>query len=568
MSNLSEQYLVGVDFGTESGRAVVVRASDGRELGSAVTAYPHGVIDRSLPGGPALPPEWALQDPRDYLVVFQTAVPQALQAAGVPAGRVAGIGIDFTASTVLPVKADGTPLCDLPEFAQNPHAFVKLWKHHSAQGQADRINALAAARGEPWLARYGNLLSSEWMLAKALQTLEEAPEVYAAADRLIEAADWVVWQLCGQETRNACTLGYKAVYQDGVFPDRDYLSALNPDFAGVIDDKIRGPVRQLGELAGRLTRQAAAWTGLPEGIAVAAANVDAHVSVPAARVTGPGRMVMAMGTSTCHMVIGEHLADVPGMCGVVDGGIIPGLYGYEAGQSGVGDIFAWFVKHAVPAYEAEAAEAAGLSLHDHLTRQAARQEPGEHGLVALDWWNGNRSVLVNTHLSGLILGLTLNTRAADIYRALIEATAYGTREIIDAFEASGVPVRELIVAGGLKKNPLVMQIYADVTGRPLSLVGSDQGAALGSAMHAAVAAGLYEDIQSAAGAMGQLIENAYRPIPAHQATYERLYAEYATLHDYFGRGGNDVMFRLKALRDEARANHSAGERAGKESERA
>ena len=554
MSEAVEHYLVGVDYGTESGRAVIVRARDGLELASAVSPYPHGVIDRTLPTtGRVLPPEWALQDPLDYVHVLKTAVPQALKAAGIAPSQVAGLGIDFTACTILPVKRDGTPLSTLPEFSGNPHAFVKLWKHHAAQGQADRINALAEARSEPWLARYGGKLSSEWMLAKSLQILEEAPEVYAASDRFIEAADWIVWQLCGHETRNACTLGYKAVYQDGAFPTREYLSALNPAFGDVIEDKIRGPIRQLGERAGNLTAQASAWTGLPEGIAIAVANVDAHVSVPAARVTEPGRMVMAMGTSTCHMLIGDHLAEVPGMCGVVNGGIIPGLYGYEAGQSGVGDVFAWFVKHAVPAYELEAAQAAGKSLHEHLSEQAGGQEPGEHGLVALDWFNGNRSILVNTHLSGLILGLTLNTRPADIYRALIEATAYGTREIIEAFEQSGVPVRELIIAGGLKKNPLVMQIYADVTGRPLSLVGSEQGAALGSAMHAAVAAGLHANIQAAAQAMGKLEEHAYRPNPAHQETYDRLYAEYATLHDYFGREGNDVMRRLKELRNEVKA---------------
>ncbi len=309
----------------------------------------------------------------------------------------------------------------------------------------------------------------------------------------------------------------------------------------------------LGGRAGDLTAEAAAWMGLKPGIAVAVANVDAHVTVPAARVTEPGIMVMIMGTSICHMVLGETLQEVPGMCGVVDGGIIPGLYGYEAGQSGVGDIFAWFVDNAVPPEYHEAAQAQGMDLHAYLEAEAARQKPGEHGLLALDWWNGNRSVLVDVDLSGLLIGATLGTRAPDIYRALIEATAFGTRVIIEAFENSGVPIKELVAAGGLpEKNKLLMQIYSDVAGREFRIIGSAQGPALGSAMHAAVAAGAYPDIQAAAKAMGKLKDEVYRPIAEHQAVYDRLFAEYVTLHDYFGRGQNDVMKRLRKIRNQAR----------------
>jgi L-ribulokinase len=254
-----------------------------------------------------------------------------------------------------------------------------------------------------------------------------------------------------------------------------------------------------------------------------------------------------MGTSTCHLMLSNNLSEVPGMCGVVDGGIVPGLYGYEAGQSGVGDIFAWFVKHAVPPEYHEAARKRGIDLHDHLESEASRQEPGEHGLLALDWWNGNRSVLVDAELSGLLIGATLSTRAPDIYRALVEATAYGTRTIVESFEERGVPVDELIVAGGLTKNRMLMQIYADVTGRPLGIVGSDQGPALGSAMHAAVAAGVYPDIEAAAKKMGKLRPDAYKPVEEHRVTYDALYGEYQALHDYFGRGENDVMKHLKVI---------------------
>lgn len=542
-----ERYTVGVDFGTESGRAVVVRVSDGQELASAVSPYPDGAMDQSLPGGKVkLPEEWALQNPNDYIYVFKTAVPEALKKSGVDAADVIGIGVDFTACTILPTASDGTPLCNLPEFAQNPHAWVKLWKHHAAQPHADRINALARERREAWLPRYGEKISSEWFFAKTLQILEEAPEVYKAADRILEAADWVIWQLCGSETRNTCTAGYKAIYQDGHYPTKEYLAQLNPALADVVETRMKTDLAPLGGKAGELTAQAAAWTGLKPGIAVAVANVDAHVTVPAAGVVEPGRMVAIMGTSTCHMVMSEQLAEVPGMCGVVDGGIVPGLFGYEAGQSGVGDIFAWFVKNAVPA---EYFSQKNVSAHEALEAEAIKQKPGEHGLLALDWVNGNRSVLVDANLSGMIVGLTLGTRAPDIYRALIEATAYGTRVIVEAFRQHGVPVEEYVVAGGLQKNKMLMQIYADVLGMPLSVIDSEQGPALGSAMHAAVAAGAYPNIQAAAEKMGKVRKAVYTPIAENQKTYDQLHSEYLTLHDYFGRGTNNVMKRLKAIRD-------------------
>lgn len=554
MTMPTEKYAVGVDFGTESGRAVVVRVSDAKEMASAVHAYGDGVIDEKLPGSAVkLPPEWALQNPDDYIAVFQNAVPAAIKKSGVDPEDVIGIGIDFTACTMLPTLADGTPLCRLPEWRANPHAWVKLWKHHAAQPEADNINEVARQRGESWLPRYGGKISSEWFFSKALQILDEAPDVYRAADRLIEAADWVIWQLCGVETRNTCTAGYKAIYQDGIYPDKEYLAALHPDLADIVDTKMSRELAPLGGKAGGLTEEAAGWTGLKPGIAVAVANVDAHVTPPAAGITGTGVMVMIMGTSTCHMVIGDTLQEVPGMCGVVDGGIVPGLYGYEAGQSGVGDIFAWFVDNAVPPEYHEAARQAGLDLHAYLEREAAKQKPGEHGLLALDWWNGNRSVLVDVDLSGLLVGATLATRAPDIYRALIESTAYGTRVIIESFENNGVAINQLVAAGGLpEKNKLLMQIYADVTGREFRIIGSSQGPAVGSAMHAAVAAGAYPDIHAAAEKMGRLKDEVYRPIPENQAIYDKLYAEYVLLHDYFGRGENDVMKRLRAIRNEVR----------------
>ncbi len=550
------KYTIGIDYGTESGRALLVRVDDGTELATAVHIYGDGVLDHTLPDGTRLAKDWALQNPDDYLEVLKQAVPAVLKESGVSPAEVVGIGIDFTSCTMLPTLQDGTPLCFLPELKSEPHAWVKLWKHHAAQPQADKINALATERGEPWLARYGGKYSSEWFFAKSLQILDEAPEVYAKADRLIEAADWLVWQLTGVETRNACTAGYKAIYQDGSFPSREYFAALNPDFAEVVDTKLSRDLVPLGAKAGGLSEAAARWTGLNPGVAVAVANVDAHVTLPATGEVAPGTFVMIMGTSTCDVLVGEELHEPEGMCGVVEGGIIPGFYGYEAGQSGVGDIFAWFVDQNVPPEYVQKAEAAGKDVHRFLADEAAVQSPGEHGLLALDWFNGNRSVLVDADLSGLLIGMTLATRAPDIYRALLESTAYSKRIIIETFEGSGVPVTKIIAAGGLPaKNPLMMQIYADVCNRDIFVIGSEQGPALGSAMHAAVAAGVYADIGEAAQKMGRLSEVVYRPKSENVELYSQLYADYCYLHDLFGRctaqepGG--VMKRLRKLRSRA-----------------
>ncbi len=558
-----DSYVVGVDFGTLSGRAVVVRVSDGAEVGTAVCAYRHAVMDAKLSvSSEPLPPDWALQDPEDYRDVLREAVPAAVRAAGIDPARVIGIGTDFTACTVLPARRDGTPLCQVPGLEGRPHAYPKLWKHHAAQPQADRINALAHEWGEPWIGRYGGKISSEWQFAKALQLLEEDPDVYRQADRWIEAADWIIWQLCGTETRNTCTAGYKGIYQDGRYPSADFLGALNPAFASFAEDKLAHPVSPLGARAGGLTAEAAGWTGLPEGIAVAVGNVDAHVTPPAANAIAPGQMVAIMGTSTCHVMNSATLAEVPGMCGVVDGGIVAGEYGYEAGQSGVGDIFAWFLDHAVPADYRDEAQRRGVSLFELLSAEAASQPAGAHGLIALDWLNGNRSVLVDVQLSGAIVGLTLATRPPDIYRALVESTAFGTRVIIDAFSSSGVEVTEFVVAGGLLKDPFVMQVYADVLRRPLSVISSGQGPALGSAIHAAVAAGAYPNVPAAAEVMGSKQAAVYTPDPASADVYDELYAEYVRLHDYFGRGPNEVMHRLRALRDRVLATEPGASEPG------
>jgi L-ribulokinase len=551
------KFAIGVDFGTESGRAVLVNVSTGEEIATAVHRYANSVIDERLPeSNVRLEPDWALQDPNDYIEVFKRTIPAVIAESGVSPDDVIGIGVDFTACTMLPVKADGTPLCFLPQWRANPSAWIKLWKHHAAQPEANRLNEIAREKGFSFLDRYGGKISSEWFVPKAWQTLNEAPEVYAAADRFIEAADWVIWQLTGVETRNSCTAGYKAIWskREG-FPGNDFFKALDPRLEHFVDEKMTRTITPIGEKAGELTAEAARWTGLKPGTAVAVANVDAHVSVPAATVTETGRMVIIMGTSNCHMVLADQEKIVPGMCGFVEDGIIPGFFGYEAGQSCVGDHFAWFVENCVPASYQEEAARQGIDIHTLLERKAALFKPGESGLLALDWWNGNRSVLVDVDLTGMMLGMTLLSKPEEMYRALIEATAYGTRVIVDSFNAHGIAVKEIIGTGGLPDhNHLLMQIYADVTGMEVKVAAAKQTPAVGSAMFAAVAAGKaaggYDSIFDAARSMARLRDEVYRPDAAAHATYNRLFAEYMQLHDYFGRGENDVMKRLKALKAE------------------
>ena len=557
------RYAIGIDFGTESGRAVLVDVATGEERASAVYAYSHGVIDEMLPDGKTrLEHDWALQDPADYIETLKRTIPAVLREAGVDSKEVIGVGIDFTACTMLPVDREGTPLCQHEAFRSVPNAWVKLWKHHAAQPEADLINEAARRREEGWLARYGGKISSEWFFPKALQTLKEAPEVYAAADRFMEAGDWVILQMTGEEKRNACTAGYKAIWdKHGGYPSEDYFAELDPGFRTVVRDKLRTDIYAAGTRAGGLTERMAKLTGLLPGTAVAVANVDAHVAVPAMTVVTDGRLCMIMGTSVCHLLLGRDMKFVEGQCGVVEDGIIAGWMGYEAGQCAAGDIYAWFIEHCVPAGDMEEARRREVDVHALLAEKAARLRPGESGLLALDWHNGNRSVLVDAELSGLMLGLHLNTRSEEIYRALIEATAFGTYKIIQSFEAAGVKVDEIVCCGGLaKKNDLLMQIFSDVTEREMRVSTSDQAPALGSAMCAAVAAGKesggYERIEDAAAKMAHLSDHVYRPNAANHRVYETIYGEYEILHDYFGRGANDVMKRLRALKREASAQTS------------
>jgi len=555
-----DRYTIGIDFGTESARAVLVGASDGRLAATATFAYPHGVIDRVLPDGrglvgseqpageqPAgerLPPDWALQHPGDWVLALETLL--RAMAATAPPDAIAGIGIDFTSCTVLPATADGTPLCLLEEYRREPHAWPKLWKHHAAQPYADRINAAAGSAGGEFLRLYGGKTSSEWSWAKGWQFLAEAPHLTASAARWIEGGDWIVWQLVGREVRSACQAGYKAHWQkDAGFPSAAFWASLDPALPTLLGRL--GDPHPVATPAGGLLPEWAARTGLRAGTPVAVAVIDAHAALPAVGVSGPGQLVAIMGTSTCHLLVDARRQEVQGISGVVEDGILPGLFGYEAGQASFGDIFGWYVRTHAAGADGEAAAFARLE------REATRLEAGATGLLALDWWNGCRTPLVDADLSGLIVGLTIATAPHEIYRALLEAAVFGTRRVIDTFEAGGVAVGEVHACGGLaERSPLLLQITADVTGRDVLAAKVPHASAVGAAIYSAAAAGTahggHEGMIEAIRQMGSTDRTRYRPRPEAQRIYDDIYRDYLDLARHFGEGGTEVMKRLRAGR--------------------
>lgn len=543
------KYAIGVDFGTLSGRALLVSLADGCELASDVMEYPHGVIDSALPSGAEPEKGAAFQHPKDYLDVLYHTVKTVIAQSGVCPADIVGLGIDFTSCTVLPVTDDGSPLCELEEFKNDLHAYVKLWKHHAAQKEADEITALAQQRNEPWLARYGGKVSSEWLLPKVLETLRKSPAVYGAAQRFVEAGDWLVWQITEKEVHSSCMAGYKGTWHHKTgYPSDDFLTALDPHLHGLAGTKISTEVVPSGSCAGGLTKEAAEKLGLNEGTAVSVPVIDAHAALPAAGITGPGTLMMIMGTSTCHILMSSEEKEVPGICGVVKDGVLPGYFAYEAGQACVGDHFAWFMENCLPERFSAQAKAEEKSVYRLMQEKAALLAPGESGLLALDWWNGSRTPYVDADLSGVVLGMTLKTRPEEIYRALIEATAFGTKRIIDTYERYGVKIDALCASGGIaEKDPLTMQIYADVCNREIKVAGSAQAGSLGSAMFAAVASGHFQNMEQAAGVMARLKDFSYKPIAENTAVYNKLYDEYVTLCEYFAKE-NHVMKRLKTIR--------------------
>jgi L-ribulokinase len=544
------QFALGLDFGTESARAVLVEVGSGETISTKTHRYIDGVIDEQLPGGDEkLPPDWALQNPDDWLTSLQEIIHQVFQESQVDPKSVIGVGVDFTSSTLVPTLSDGTALCTLEAHRDQPHAWPKLWKHHAAQPQSDRVNELAIQREEAWIGRYGGKISSEWLIPKALEILEGSPEIYSTMDRFIEATDWIIWQLTGQLARNTCCAGYKATWhkQEG-FPSPSFLAALNPELKNLYTEKLAGPIIPPGTKVGGLMEGWAERLGLQAGTPIAAGIIDAHAAVIGGGVNSPGTMFMIMGTSNCHMLLAEVEILVDGISGVVEDGIVPGFFAYEAGQVSVGDIFYWFIENNTPFTYQEEAASRGISLHDLFSEKAGLLLPGKSGLLALDWWNGCRTPLVDADLSGLVIGYSLHTSPEEIYRALIESTAFGTRLIVELFREKGIPISKIRAGGGLTKNNLLLQIYADVLGIPVELTASEQVSAKGAAILGAFAGGAYESVADAIESMAAKPSRTIDPDNRNLGIYSSLYNEYTRLVELFGRDPQSVMKQLREIR--------------------
>lgn len=543
-----KRYSLGLDFGSLSGRAVLLDLETGAETADAVVEYAHAVMSETLPDGTPLDDAWALQHPNDYLDVLRNAIREVIRIAGITPDQIVGVGLDCTASTVLPVYEDGTPLCMTDRFVGEKHAYVKMWKHHAAQPYADKLNAVANEYDPTMLSLFGDKVSSEWLIPKIMETLDQAPAVYENAAYFVEAADWLVWQLCGTLVRDACLSGYKALWNKRRgYPSEEFFARLDPRLRHFVAEKLAGDVLPCGVMAGRVTAAGAAMTGLKEGTPVSVAGADAHSAVPACGVSDEGHMLIIMGTSACHMLVSREEKAVSGICGIVEDGMLPDMVGYEAGQSCLGDHFEWFQKVCISAELTKEADERGVPPLALLSEKAAALRVGESGLLALDFWNGNRSVLDRGDLSGMILGLTLTTKPEEIYRALIEATGFGTRVIVERFREYGIPVDKISVCGGIPhKNRFLLQVYADLLGIPLHVIPTRQAGARGSAIYGAVAAGVCT-LDEAIAQWASCGDDVVYPNAENKAVYDALYDEYKTLYYYFGNGGNDVMARLKAL---------------------
>jgi L-ribulokinase len=553
---MTPAFTLGLDYGTNSVRAVVVDCADGKTLGTGVFPYPSGENGVIVA---AREPHLARQNPADYLAGLRASARAALAEAETMRGfareRVIGIGVDTTGSTPLPVDARARPLALDPDWCGNPAAHAWLWKDHTSAGEAANITRIASEHAPEYLSPIGGIYSSEWFWSKIWRCLEVAPDVFEAAASWVELADYVPAVLAGVNDaraikRSICAAGHKAMFSPvwGGLPSREFLARLDPRLAD-LRDRLYDTAYAADVPAGTLSAEWAESLGLPEGIPIAMGAFDAHYGAVGAQIS-PGTLVKIIGTSTCDIAIApaaEPLADVPGICGIVNGSVMPGFYGIEAGQSAVGDLLRWWVEEVCEGDQA---------LHTRLSEEAARLRPAQSGLLALDWNNGNRTVLVDTRLTGLLVGQTLHTTRSEVYRALIEATAFGARAIIERMTEYGVTIDRVVCCGGIAaKNYLFLQIYADVLARPMLLAGSSQTPALGAAVSAAVVAGAFESFADAQASMTSLEQERFTPDPAASAVYDELYGMYRELHDVFG-GVPDaranlpsLMKRLLALRE-------------------
>lgn len=531
------KYSIGIDYGTLSARAILVDVSNGSICAEAEYAYPHGVMDMALPDETPLEKNSAFQHPKDYLDAAEYTIKKVVEDSSVCVDDVLSLGIDFTACTILPIDDGGTPLCFYDEFKSEPHSYVKLWKHHSAQNEADYITWLAKENNQEWLELYGGKVSSEWLFPKMLETLNKAPKVFDSSVRFVEAADWLVQQLTGKEVHSSCMAGYKGMWnvKDG-YPSAEFLEKIHPKFKNVVGTKVSENILPTGSKAGEINEAGCKLSGLSVGTTVAVPIIDAHSALPAAGIVSGSKLMAIIGTSTCHIIMNDKPNPVPGICGMVQDGIIPGYAAYEAGQAATGDIFAWFIDKCVPIEYAKNAQKLYLSVFDYLTQKAEGLPPGSNGVLALDWWNGNRTPYADYDLSGMICGLTLATKPEEIYRALIESTAFGTKRILNLYKCHGVDVKEIYASGGIaQKNPFLVQIYADVCGMKIKVPTGRQVAAKGGAILAACACGYYSTFKAAADAMSDKEVVEYIPNLENTEIYNKIYSEYCELSEYFAR---------------------------------
>lgn len=551
---MTEQYTIGLDYGSLSCRGVLASVTDGRVLAEASLAYPHAIMSVALPDGTPLPDGWALEHPADYVQAIETIIPALLRDSGVAPAQVIGLGVDFTASTVIPVDESLRPLMEQPAFASRPHAWCKLWKHHAASAQAARLTDIAREQQRPYLDWYGGKISPECLISKVAQVFEEDRAVYDAAAAFMEAGDWVTSLLAGEPVFGAAMASAKGLWcKESGYPDEAFFGAFHPNFADMPAKKLaphfgKTPAAP-GSCVGHLCPAMAEKLGLHTGVVIAVPQMDAYTPMLALGIARPAAMLLVVGTSTGIMLLSDRQRPVEGVTACLPDTYYPGLWGYGSGQASVGDGFQWFADNCVPPAYHRAAQEAGLPLQSYLTEKASTLAIGESGLIALDWYNGNKSPLGNMRLSAMLLGLTLQTRPEHIYRAQLEATAFGARSVLEAYRTADVPVNEIFACGGISgKNPLMMQIHADVLGLPIHVSRCTQAPALGAAIYAAAAAGVHHDIFAAVEAMRSRDTITYTPDPAHAAAYEPLYQEYATLAAYFGRGENRVMERMADMR--------------------
>lgn len=549
-----KKYALGLDYGTLSVRSLFVDIETGEEAATAVYEYPHGVMTETLPDGTPLPENFALEHPQDFVEGMEYVITTGMKEGGIRPEEVIGIGIDVTTATVLPIDEKGVPLYTYPEFAKRPQAWMKLWKHHGAIEIADRMLEVAKERGESWLGYYGGWLSSELFMPKAVELAVKDPEVFEHTYNLIEAADWLVWILTGEMIRSASLAGCNSLYRKETgYPSKEYFKAVYPE-AENVPDKLVGPVIPLGSCAGYLLPEMAKKLGLLPGTPVSAATLDSHAAVIGCGAARIGDMVSAIGTTANSMLNAEEGPGIPGIYSAAPDANIPGLFGYEGGQNCVGDCLAWYVNNCVPASYKEAAAAEGVNIHNYLQVRAEKLKPGESGLVALDWFNGVRSPLMDYELTASIVGLTVRTKPEEIYRALVEATVFGNKRIIDTYEEAGCPVKRIIAAGGIPmKNSMMMQIYADVCDQDIYLCGSPQASARGSAVLGAAAAGSEvhgcKDIYELVEKLGKMADIVYHPIPENVERYKKLYAVYKQLSDEMAKSDGVVKELLKLKKE-------------------